>query len=99
MIEILGIAGGAAFAFAAVPAAVVTFRKGGSTGTPVSIAWAIFAGCILLYSYLTAKHGFDLILAAVYGVETASWSVILWFHYFPTSELHFSRQTTLPDSE
>ena len=88
MIEFLGIAGGAAFAFAAVPAAATTFRQGRTMGTPVSIAWAIFAGCILLYSYLTAKHGFDIILALVYGVETASWSVIIWFHYFPWRARH-----------
>lgn len=80
---IFGILGGLAFAFAAVPAAFATWRASRSLGTPVTIAWAIFAGCICLYVYLTGTHGFDPILTAAYGVETASWSVILWFHYFP----------------
>ena len=83
MIELLGILGGAAFAFAAVPAAWTTFRKGQPLGTPMSIAWAVFTGCILLYSYLTLKYGFDIILLLVYGIETLSWSVLIWYNYFP----------------
>jgi hypothetical protein len=79
----LGIIGGCAFAFAAVPAALATWRAGKSIGTPPSIAWAILVGCICLYSYLTEAHGFDPVLAFTYGVEIASWAVILLFHYFP----------------
>lgn len=80
-----GLIGGLFFAFAAVPTALATIKAGRSVGTPASIAWQITCGCILLYCYLTAKNGFDPILTLTYGVETASWVSILWFHYFPKS--------------
>jgi hypothetical protein len=83
LLQALGVMGGTAFAFAAVPAAIATFRAGKSIGTPMTIAWAIFIGCILLYTYLTGTHGFDWIISGTYGVETASWATILWFHYVP----------------
>lgn len=87
LMQAIGTAGGAAFAFAAVPAAIATVKIGRSTGTPISTAWAIFAGCILLYTYLTELHGFDWILTGTYGIETASWTIILWFHYLPRSKM------------
>jgi len=83
LLQIIGFSGGGAFAFAAVPAAIATIRAGQSIGTPISAAWAIFLGCVLLYTYLTGLHGFDLILTATYGIETASWATIIWFHYRP----------------
>lgn len=83
MMSVIGLVGGLAFAFAAVPAAVATVKAGRSLGTPISIAWAILIGCVCLYAYLTSAHGFDLILSATYGVETASWSAIIWMHYMP----------------
>jgi hypothetical protein len=82
-LKIIGIIGGAAFAFAAVPAAITTIKAGKTIGTPITIAWAIFTGCILLYTYLTGSHGFDLIVTGTYGIETASWATIIWFHYWP----------------
>ena len=83
MLTAIGVLGGFAFAFAAVPQAVATCRAGKSLGTPLSIAWAIFVGCICLYTYLTGAHGFDLLLTLVYSVETISWATLLWFNYFP----------------
>ena len=88
ILTVLGVLGGFAFAFAAVPQAVATWRAGKSLGTPPSIAWAIFVGCICLYAYLTGTHGFDLLLTLVYGVETISWATLLWFNYFPIGEVH-----------
>ena len=83
LLKLIGLLGGAGFAFAAVPTALKTWRAGKSQGTPVSIAWAIFVGCICLFTYLTAMHGLDWVLVAVYGVETTSWAVLLRYHYFP----------------
>ena len=79
--SLFGLIGGAAFAFAAVPAAIRCIRTGEPSGAPASIAWAVFIGCICLYTYLTGLHGFDWLLTLVYGVETASWWVVLWYCY------------------
>ncbi len=79
--SVFGFIGGACFAFAAVPAAVRCIRTGQSSGTPVSIAWAVFVGCICLYTYLIGTYGFDWLLTLIYGVETASWAVVLLYCY------------------
>jgi uncharacterized protein with PQ loop repeat len=76
---LFGFIGGVCFAFAAVPTAMRCIRTGRASGTPMSIAWAVFVGCICLYTYLTGLHGFDWLLTLIYGVETASWGVVLWY--------------------
>ena len=81
--NIFAIIGGGLFALAAAPAAWKTWKRGASIGTPVTIAWQISGGCISLYIYLLHKYGFDPLLALTYGVETFTWGVILWYHYFP----------------
>ena len=86
MLAVIGVLGGLAFAFAAVPQAFATWRAGKSLGTPPSIAWAVFVGCICLYTYLTGMHGFDPLLTLVYGVETISWATLLWFNYLPRKQ-------------
>ena len=83
MIEIVGLIGGALFAYAAVPAAIQTIKVGKSIGTPILIAWAIFLGSIIMYAYLKTKYGFDWVLTINYTVETFSWLIIVCYHYFP----------------
>lgn len=83
LLSLVGLLGGVCFAYCGVPTAWRTARSGRSIGTPVSVAWMIFLGGILMYYYLTAAHGFDPILAVNYGVEIASWAVVVWFHYRP----------------
>lgn len=84
MLELLGLLGGALFAFAAWPAAIDAI-KCGRTHTPTSICWSIFVGCICLFSYLFLKHGFNPTLTAVYGVETAAWGILLYYRHFPSN--------------
>jgi hypothetical protein len=43
----------------------------------------ICLGGLLMFWYLTALHGFDLVLTLNYGVEIASWAVVVWYHYRP----------------
>lgn len=82
-IQLIGLLGGFCFAYCGVPAAYHTARAGRSIGTPVSVAWMIFAGAVLMYTYLTVLHGFDAILTVNYTVEAASWATVVWFHYLP----------------
>ena len=83
LLQIVGLTGGFCFAYCGVPAAWATWRAGRSIGTPVSVAWMITAGGVLMYTYLTALHGFDPVLAINYSVETLSWATIVKYHYFP----------------
>ena len=83
MIALIGLLGGACFAYCGVPAAWATWRAGRSVGTPVSVAWMIATGGVLMYAYLTILHGFDGVLTLNYSVEVASWLVVVWFHYRP----------------
>lgn len=80
--SILGILGGAGFAFAGIPAAWQSYRQG-HTFIPRLTSWPIFLGVVFLYSYLHLSHGFDPIIAAVYGVEGISWAIVLWYTHFP----------------
>lgn len=79
---VLGLLGGACFAYCGVPTAVQTYRAGKSVGTPVSVAWMISLGSLFMYSYLFRSYGFDLVLTINYAVELASWGTIVRFHYF-----------------
>lgn len=81
MIELLGLIGGACFAYAAVPSAIKTVRAGRSQGTPIDLAWMILAGTVFLYVYLYYRYGFDPILTANYGIEFISWLIIVVYHY------------------
>lgn len=82
MTYILGLLGGACFAYCGVPTALATYRAKKSQGTPVSIAWMISLGSVFMYSYLIRSYGFDLILTLNYAVELVSWGTIVYFHYF-----------------
>ena len=83
MIKLLGLLAGFCFAYCGCPAAYATAKAGKSIGTPVSIAWMIFLGAILMYAYMFLSYGFDLILAINYIVEAISWGIIVLYHYFP----------------
>ena len=87
LLPALGLLGGACFAFAAVPTAVTAIRTGRNPGVPINLAWCVFSGTVLVYSYLVFKFfvvsGIDWVLSANYYVEAASWSVILYYHYIP----------------
>lgn len=80
--KLLGILGGIFFAYCGVPASYATVKAGKSIGTPVSIAWMICLGAILMYLYLYRSYGFDLILTVNYLVEAGSWGTIVYYHYF-----------------
>lgn len=85
LLSAIGLLGGACFAYCGVPAAWKTARAGRSIGTPVSVAWMIVAGGVLMYLYLTALHGFDPILTFNYAVEVGSWATVVKYHYWPRS--------------
>lgn len=85
MMTLVGLLGGLCFAYCGVPAAWKTWRSGHSLGTPISIAWMIVTGSILMYAYLTVLHGFNPVLTVNYSVEAISWAVVIWFHYMPRS--------------
>jgi len=82
-LDVVGLIGGACFAYCGVPAAISTVKKGSSIGTPVSVAWMIVIGSIIMYGYLLARYGFNGVLAVNYGVEFLSWATIVWYHYRP----------------
>lgn len=78
-LQLLGLAGGSLFAYAAVPQAIRTVRAGRHLGVPLDIACAIFAGTLVMYGYLHAAHGFDWVIAVNYAVEALSWGVLLFY--------------------
>lgn len=82
-LEALGLLGGACFAYCGVPAAWATVKKGRSIGTPVSVAWMITLGSVLMYAYLFMSYGFNTVLAINYTVEFLSWATLVWYHYRP----------------
>lgn len=83
----LGLVGGACFAVAAVPSAVRCVRLGRNPGVPLSLAWLVFSGTVLVYAYLALQYftvtGIDWILSANYYVEAVSWGTILFYSYKP----------------
>ena len=87
LLPVLGLLGGACFAFAAVPTAVIAIRTGKNPGVPLSLAWLVFSGTVLVYSYIWIKFftssGIDWILSFNYCVEAASWATILTYSYLP----------------
>lgn len=92
MIKLLGLLGGACFAYCGVPAAWATCKVGRSVGTPISTAWMITVGGIAMYAYLLGSFGFDLILLVNYTVEVGSWGLVVWYHYFPRVAASQSRK-------
>lgn len=86
----LGLIGGACFAFAAVPSAITAVRRGRNPGVPISLAWLVFSGTVLVYAYLVFRFfivsGIDWVLSGNYWVEAASWLTILRYHYKPRTQ-------------
>ncbi len=78
-LDLLGLAGGSLFAYAAVPQAYRTVRAGVNLGIPVDVGLCIFGGTVLMYSYLHALHGFNWVIAANYSVEAISWGILLFY--------------------
>ena len=85
--SLLGLIGGGCFAFAAVPSAFKALRYGKNPGVPIGLAWLVFSGAVLVYTYLVLQYflvgGIDWILSFNYGVEATSWFIILLYHYKP----------------
>lgn len=75
----LGLVAGSLFAYAAVPSAIRTVRAGKHLGTPLDIIAAITGGTVLMYAYLVTTYGWNWVLALNYGIECASWSVLLFY--------------------
>lgn len=86
LLSLLGLIGGFCFSYCGVPSAYKTFRARKSIGSPIFVAWMIVLGSIFMYSYLIGMYGFDLLLAFNYGIQTVSWSIIVYYHYFPKAE-------------
>lgn len=82
MFNLLGLLAGFLFAYAAVPQAIKTINQGRSLGTPLSIILSVFGGTILMYVYLLLLHGFNWVLALVYGVEALSWGILLFYKLY-----------------
>lgn len=76
MIAILGIIGGAAFALAALPQALLTVKTGVDSPTPSSVITAILVGVACMYIYLLVTTGFDWIIFINYLVEGSTWLVL-----------------------
>lgn len=87
ILSILGLLGGVCFAWAGVPTAWRCFKLGNNPGVPVTMAWLIFSGTVLVYSYLVLKFfvhtELDAVLTVNYSVEAASWATILRYTYLP----------------
>lgn len=87
LLSLVGLLGGACFAFAAVPSAIAALRSGRNPGVPIGLAWLVFAGTVLAYSYLVGRFfvvsGVDWVLSWNYAVESLSWGIILRYHYLP----------------
>jgi len=77
MLELVGLASGALFSYAAVPSAFRTIKHGHSLGTPLDLSLCVFSGIALMATYLFLKNGFDWVLALGYGVEMLSWFVLI----------------------
>ena len=82
MIELFGILSTICFFFSGWPAAHDAW-KNGRTAIPVSTAWAVFLGAVLMFIYLTAVNGFDWIVTLDYCSTIVCWAVVLRFHYWP----------------
>lgn len=81
--KFIGIAAGFFLGVCGLIPAVRTWYEGASIGTPISAALPILIGVVLMFIYLCAEHGFDLIVIGTYTVEIGSWAVIVWFHFRP----------------
>lgn len=87
ILSLFGLIGSACFAFAAVPTAFKCARAGENVGAPKSIAWLIFTGVVVVYTYLFIKFflvsGIDWVITTTYLIEGLAWGTILWYTYFP----------------
>jgi lipid-A-disaccharide synthase-like uncharacterized protein len=77
--KLLGILGGICFGYCGVPAAWASY-KAKAPAAPLSVTAMIVLGGVSMFSYLFLTYGFDLLLTLNYGVEVASWVLILYYH-------------------
>jgi hypothetical protein len=82
MLKLLCVIGGILFSYAAIPQMIKTLKVGRHLGTPKDISAAIFGGTIVMYTYLTASHGWDVFLTINYAIEALSWGVLLFYGLF-----------------
>jgi hypothetical protein len=82
MLSFLCILGGLLFAYAAIPQTIKTIRAGKSLGTPNDISIVVLSGTVIMYTYLTAAHGFDIFLTINYVIEALSWGILLFYGVF-----------------
>lgn len=79
MIKLLGIIAGFCFGYCGVPAAWASYKTK-APAAPLSVTVMIVTGGVTMFSYLFLTYGFNLLLTLNYGIEVASWGLILYYH-------------------
>jgi hypothetical protein len=79
LVSLLGIIAGFCFATCGVPAARAAYKTKTATA-PLSVTVMIVIGGVCMFSYLFLTYGFNLLLTLNYGIEVASWGLILYYH-------------------
>ena len=82
MLSLLGLIGGALFAFAALPAVIRTIKAGKSLGTPVDISLVICLGTVVQYLFLLLSYGFSTVLFCNYLAGFVCWVILLYYGVF-----------------
>jgi len=81
-IDYIGGLGGALFGIAAFPSVYKAVRTGSAVEVPALTIWLFWTACLTYFGWLFLKFGIQWPFFFG-GVETVSWSVIAWYHYFP----------------
>lgn len=80
--DALGFIGNVLFGVGCVPSAYKALRDGVST-FPVESAWIIGGACACFYTYLLGTYGASWMTTPIGVIETGSYAIVLWHHYFP----------------
>jgi len=81
-IDLLGGLGGALFGIAAFPSVYKALRTGNAVEVPAQTIALFWFACVTYFGWLFAKFGVHWPFFFG-GLETCSWTVIGWYHYFP----------------
>lgn len=82
VVNTFGVIGNLLFGIGCTPSAYKALRDGKSS-FPLESAWIIGGACALFYTYLTATYGASWMTTPIGIVETTSYAIVLWYHYFP----------------
>jgi uncharacterized protein with PQ loop repeat len=81
LIDLLGIGGNIAFAWACLPTAYKTFKAKQSIGTPIGLAWNILIACLLFYGYTLLNYTYDPLVWVCGVIEILCYSIVIYYHY------------------